>query len=45
MNRDDLIETLTYWASRIVCRFGIHTLACRGRVDHHPSQGHWTTRW
>ncbi len=38
-------ETITYWASRIVCHFGIHTLACRGRVDHDPHQGRWITRW
>lgn len=38
-------ERITYWLSRIPCRFGYHTLACRGRSDHDPYRGRWTNKW
>lgn len=40
-----LWETAAYWASRLLCQLGYHTLACRGRGDHDPYNGRWTDRW
>jgi hypothetical protein len=38
-------EWVIYRLSRIACRFGYHTLTCRGRVDHDPYAGCWTDKW
>jgi hypothetical protein len=40
-----LMDYVTYWLSRPLCRLGWYSLSCRGRTDHDPYKGHWTSRW
>lgn len=40
-----ICDRLPEWAvvilDRILCRFDVHGLSCRGRADHDPRTGRW----